>query len=661
MEAHGYDDAAAAPHSAAPAGEGTPIEAQPSVLGSAESNPAVGAAVETSSEPQAHPRTPVVRAANRVGQIIDAASLLIQSLALGSLCLLVLISIVARYVFNHPLLYEDDLITLLFIWAIFAGAGRATWRGTLLRTGLWNRARGRTRAVIDGLTAGTEIALFAVLIYAMQQSMSSDLSNQITTLGIPVFSQSLAIGLGSVLGIAAAILTLVAHRAPPLTYAVALISGVAAWTWVIYGTPRGGWVLLLLVLMVLADVPLAVAIGLAGAALTIAGEVGLNISQLISQPLNSVSEVAFIALPLFMLLGGLVAKTGLARELGVLLRMIFKPLPGGVGVACIGAAGVLANMTGSPLADTAALGTVFIPELRESGYSKADAGALQACAGLLGMVFPPAIVLIIWATLVNVSVTTQFRAAILPGILLALAMVVAVITKGILAARRGLRPSQAKTTLPKFRSALFGALPVLLIPVIVDAGIFTGVFAAYEAGAIATVVAGGIGTARRLVRPRHIPDVLAQAADTTTMVMIILGSLGILEYGLFTSGLEAQVGHLLTGMVGSVFTFWIVVNAAFMLLHEFVEPTPAILLLAPFIVPLATGLHISLIQLGVVIVVNSTIGLVLPPLGVNLYLAAKLADVRSGLVLRRVWPYLAGSLIVLILICAIPSLSTAIL
>jgi C4-dicarboxylate transporter DctM subunit len=635
------------------------MEPSPSTTGPIERDTAVAEGAVPDS--QAEPRTPLERTAYRAGQILDVTSLVLQAAALSALLLLVLAAIVARYLFSHALLYENDLITLLFIWSIFAGIGRATWRGDLLRTGLWKRAHGRTRAVIDGVAAGTEIALFAVLIWSMQQSTGADLKTQIPTLGIPVFAESLAIGVGAALGIAAAVLSLVAHRAPVLTYIVALISGAAAWVWVIYGTPSGGWVLLILLLMLLSDVPMAVAIGLAGAALAIAGDVALNLSQIVHQPIDSVSDVAFIALPLFMMLGGLVAKTGLARELGALLRMIFKPLPGGVGVACIGAAGVLANMTGSPLADTAALGTVFIPELRESGYSKAEAGALQACAGLLGMVFPPAVVLIIWATLVNVSVTAEFRAATVAGVLLALAMVVVVLGKGILMARRGLRPARTRTTLPMFMSALLGAVPVLMIPVIVDWGIFSGVFAAYEAGAIATVAAGGIGAARRKVRLKQIPDVLAQAADTTSMVAIILGTLGILKYGLFISGVEDRVGHLLNSMVGSVFTFWIVVNLAFMLLHEFVEPTPAILLLAPFIVPLATGLHISLLQLGVVIVVNSTIGLVLPPLGVNLYLAAKLADVPSGLVLRRVWPYLVASLVVLVLVCAVPGLSTSIL
>jgi C4-dicarboxylate transporter DctM subunit len=470
--------------------------------------------------------------------------------------------------------------------------------------------------------------------------------------------QSAAVGVGATCGVVVVVSRLISDKSTWVEYGVsAFTAGVLCWG-VASGLVGGAWTLLILVGLVLLDVPVAAAIGVTGAMLVSSGNLAQAMSVFVGQELNSIQDVAFIALPLFMLLGGLVAKTGLAADLGRFLTAVLGWIPGGVGLSCVAAAGILANMTGSPIADTATLGNVFLPELIKSGYTRAEAGALQACAGLLGLVFPPAIVLIIWATVVNVSVTAQFAAVLVPGAMLMVMMMAIVVLRGLLRGGSRVHRPQPVGGWPREIVRAGGlAAPVVAIPVILDVGIFSGVFAAYEAGAVALVVAGGIGAARGRVRLRHFVPVVTQAADTTVLVMIILASVGILQYGLFISGVDRSAGHLLGLVAGSTLGFWVVVNLAFMILHEFVEPIPAILLLAPFVVPLAVTVHVGLLQLGVVIVVNSTIGLVLPPLGVNLYVAAELAGARSTDVLRRVWPYLLGSLGVLVLVSALPALT----
>lgn len=599
------------------------------------------------------------RTTARAGRIVDAASLWTQIVVLVALALLVLASVAARYVFNDSLVFENALIQLLFIWSIFAGLGRATWRGQLLHLSMWTSRGPTLRSLVDGLGDGVTLAVLGLLVYSAVSALPADASTAIPLLPVSVLWESAAIGIGSVAGALGLILRTLERGRSVVRLASTLVFAAAAWAVVATGGISGAWTLLLLVILVLLDVPMMASIALCGCALVTGGHLSEAVSVYVSQEINSVQDVAFIALPLFMLLGGLVAQTGLAADLGRFLKALLGWIPGGVGLSCVAAAGVLANMTGSPIADTATLGSVFIPELIRDGYTKAEAAALQACAGLLGLVFPPAIVLIIWATVVNISVTAQFAAILVPGGLLMVTMAVVVVIRGLSKGRKA--PSGTRRFTTGWRRELgvsaLGASPVLAIPAILDAGIFSGAFAAYEAGAVALCVAGGIGAARKRVQRKNLVLVGTQAADTTILVMVILGSVGILQYGLFTSGVDQSIGRALAFVAGSPILFWLVVNIAFMILHEFVEPIPAILLLSPFIVPLAATVHVSLLQLGAVIVVNSTIGLVLPPLGVNLYVASDLAKARSTEVLGKVWPYLIGSLVVLGLVSAVPVLT----
>lgn len=603
-------------------------------------------------------RRPSGGAVERIGGVLATISLWVQIVCLVALVVLVVVAVALRYGVDYSLIFEDAAIQLLFVWIIFAGLGRAVWTDNLLHLSMWQGRKNLAADYIEGLGHGVLLAFIALLVYSTVSSAPAYFTTTIAQLPVSSLAVSLPIGAGAVVAAAVLVARLWVEGAHWQVYATSLVVAGSAWAVVAYGVVGGVWVLVGLVALILLDVPIVAAIGLCGQLLVAGGHLSTAIPIVVGQELNSVQDVAFIALPLFMLLGGLVAKTGLAADLGRFLRALLGPLPGGVGLSCVAAAGVLANMTGSPIADTATLGSVFIPEMEKVGYSKPDAAALQACAGLLGLVFPPAIVLIIWATIANTSVTAQFAAILVPGGMLMVTMMAVVVIRATVTDRYGGRdrPGAGEWVGGVARS-VGSAGAVLVIPVILDVGIFTGVFAAYEAGAVALVVASGMGAARRRIRLRDWLPVFTQAVDTTVLVMVILGSVGVLEYGLFTSGLDSYVGRILAVVAGSVLGFWVVVNLAFMILHEFVEPIPAILLLSPFIIPLAVTLHVSLVQLGAVIVVNSTIGLVLPPLGINLYVASKMAGVESTEVLRRVWPYLLGSVVVLGLVSAIPALT----
>ena len=321
-------------------------------------------------------------------------------------------------------------------------------------------------------------------------------------------------------------------------------------------------------------------------------------------------------------------------------------------MACVGTSALFANISGSAIADTAAIGSVYVPQLLESGYAPEDAAALQASAGVVGVVFPPAIAMILFATVANINVIPVFKAVIIPGLLLVAVMMV--IT--VLHARRMGIPRAPDLSVWGFFKSVYSAIPVLLIPLILDGGIFSGVFTPAESGAVAVLVSVVLIMALRGFSLRQLGEAVEQALDNTAMVMFILTAVSIFDYGFITSGIAEQVTSVLSG-IGSTLSMLIVINIIFLVIHVFVDAGPSILVVVPLVLPAAIAVGVNPLQLAVVVAINSTIGAVLPPVGVNIYVASNLAGIDARYVVSRVLPYVAGSLAVLALVTLFPQLS----
>jgi C4-dicarboxylate transporter DctM subunit len=305
------------------------------------------------------------------------------------------------------------------------------------------------------------------------------------------------------------------------------------------------------------------------------------------------------------------------------------------------------------VADTAAIGSVYIPEMVNNGYKKESAAAVQAAAGVIGVIFPPAVAMIVFASSASISVVPVFEAVVIPGLLVALTIaIVAVITAKGAGAPKASRFSGAAVvrTLPR-------ALPIFLIPLVLDGGIFSGVFTPSESGAVAIVVAAIIVASFRGASWAQVRKSFTQAVDTTTLVMFIMTAVAVLNYGLITSGLAAQISSALSIAGTSAIGILLLINVIFLVAHIFMETSPAILVLVPLVLPAALAAGVSPLQLAVVIGVNSTIGAIMPPVGVGLFVASQIAGVEARSVVRRIVPYVLASTVVLLLVTFIPTLS----
>ena len=588
----------------------------------------------------------------RIGDAVCLALAACRAALLFASLLLVLVAVVFRYAINHSLVFTDDLLALFFTWLVFLGIPASIWFDRAPRLDVLLSLR-VDKILVESIPLGVSFGFFSFVTASGIALLPSQLHMRIETLGLSDGVAGAAVVVSGLLGATVVVLKACASPRAPRWWFGALLGAGFVCALLTLPIPHNVAAVAGIVILLAVGAPIAVALGVAGIAM-VAGGTPAAVTVPAAQMLQGTGHITLIAILFFMLMGGLIAHSNLSRNLANFVQALFGRLPGGIGVACIGTACIFANMSGSAVADTAALGTVFIPQLTERGsYSREEAAALQAAAGVIGVIFPPAIAMILFGTVANLNVVEVFKAAIVPGILVALLM--AAITVGRAVLRRDQRgePFQLRTLL----ASVPAALPVLAIPIVLDAGIFTGVFTPSESGAVASALALVLVVITRGITPRGLWGAIEQAVDGTTLVMFILVAVSILDYGFVTSSIATNLQHFLETFGTSPLGVLILVNAIFLIVHVFVETAPSILVMVPLVLPTCLAVGIDPLQLAGVVAVNSTIGLVLPPVGVSLFVASQIARVNPANVVRPVLPYVAGSLVALVLVTSIPSLT----
>jgi len=597
---------------------------------------------------------PAARTVARGGDLLSTVLVILQAAFLVLTVAVVLIEIFMRYVMDSDFTDSDEVLILAFTWLVFLGIPRAVWLDYSPRLGLSRSWPHSARQYLPGIALGAVISLFAVQIWSFIILAPTQAETTLAPLNIPSYWASAAILVAAAAGIilaAARAWARVEGRALPVLAGVAVGAAVGLIP-VFASLPADVTAIAEIVLLLLVDCPIAVALGAAGASLIVNGQLA-QISSVANQLLGPMQNLALLAIPLFMLMGALFAESRLARDLSTFVRSLLGWLPGGTGVACVGTSALFANISGSAIADTAAIGSVYVPQLIDAGYGAADAAAMQAAAGVIGVVFPPAIAMILFASVADVPLVPVFKAVIVPGLMIAVIMAIVAV---LVARRRGIEPA-ATFRISALARSVPNAVPVLLVPVILDGGIFSGVFTPEESGAVAMFVVVLFILLRRGISLRAAGRAVARGLDNMTLVMFILTSVSLLDYGFTTSGISMSITSALSHVGRSTLLILIVINVIFLIVHEFVDAGPTILVLVPLILPAALAAGVSPYQLAAVVAINSTIGAVLPPVGVSLYVSSRMANVEPRAALRRVWPYVAGSVLVLVLVTGIPALS----
>ena len=366
------------------------------------------------------------------------------------------------------------------------------------------------------------------------------------------------------------------------------------------------------------------------------------------------NSFALLAIPFFILAGGLMNTGGIAGRLIDLAQVIAGRLPASLAQTTVVANAMFGAVSGASVASAAAVGTVLSPRMKKEGYDPAFSAAVNAAASPAGMLIPPSNTFIVYSLVSGTSIAALFLAGVGPGLLWAGLCVIVV----AIYARK--HPELRSTERPTLRQGLLvflRALPALGMIIVVIGGILVGVFTATESAVIAVVYSLVLGFIQRTLDLRKLPSILLEAAKTTSIVMLLIGVSGILAWVLSFARIPEMVSSGLISLTDDTAIVLIIIMVVLLLAGTVMDPTPAILIFTPIFLPVVTELGVNPIHFGAMMVFNMCLGNISPPVGNNIFVAARVARVRIEPVFGRLMPFFWVLCAGLILVTFWPSLS----
>jgi len=409
-----------------------------------------------------------------------------------------------------------------------------------------------------------------------------------------------------------------------------------------------------LIATMLVGMPIAMALGLTSVlTLLIFGQESL--AALALKFFQATQKYELLAIPFFILAGTFLTTGGVARRLIDFANAAVGHFHGGLALAAVVACMLFASISGSSPATVIAVGSIAIAGMVRNGYTLKYATGVVINAGTLGILLPPSIVMVVYAAATEQSIGRLFVAGILPGIILGLMLMVAI----YISSRRLDTPRIAWGGWRKLMASVLDAIWGLLLIVIVLGGIYVGAFTATEAAAVSAVYAFVVAAfIYRDLKLRDIFPVLLQSARVIVMLMFIISNAGLFAYVLTSQQIPQALTEAMTSGNVQPWVFLLTINIAMLIAGNFMEPTSIVLIFAPIVFPIATRLGVNPIHLGVLMTVNMEIGLVHPPVGLNLFVAAGVTRQSLWDVTKAALPWLAILVAFLLLVTYVPILST---
>lgn len=407
------------------------------------------------------------------------------------------------------------------------------------------------------------------------------------------------------------------------------------------------------VLSLLAGLPLFASMGLAAFAFVALGGLSLSIvPQKMAQAMNS---FPIVAAPLFILMGNLLGAAKITDRIVSFATAVIGTVRGGYAHASILSSMIFAGMVGSAVADAAGTGGVEIRAMRKAGYRPETAAAITAAAATIGPIIPPSLPMVIFGVTADVSIGRLFLAGVIPGILMGLSLMVMV---AIIATREGF-PRQAFVGFAGLVKAFRDSIWALLAPVILLGGMFSGLFTPTEAAAVACLYALFLGfVVYRTLEWKALPGILIETVETSGLVLVLVMAAGALGWCMSISRLPQIIAPEIVATIKHPLVFLLVCNLILLVVGCFMEALAALLILIPILVPAAHSFGIDPVQFGLIMIFNLILGTIHPPIGVVLFVTARIANISFETMSRAIMPWLVPLLIVLAAITIWPPLTT---
>ena len=598
-------------------------------------------------------------AVGRVGEVVAATLVALEMLLLFA-------GVVARYVFNSPLTWSDELASTLFLWLAMMGAVIALHRGEHMRlTTVVHRMSPRAQLWANGF------AQFAMLVFALEILRPAlDYFDSQWDILTPALEwrdgwRVAALGVGTVMMLpmmACNVARLTGWRNFLLGLAVLIAAGIAA----TFGHSvflHFGNVNLLIFFVgivgacVLSGVPIAFAFGLATLSyLALATHTPLTI--VVSRMDEGMSSLVLLSVPLFVFLGLLMEMTGLAAAMVSFLASLIGHIRGGLAYTLIGAMYLVSGISGSKAADMAAVAPALFPEMKRRGNNEGRLIALLSASGAMSETIPPSLVLITIGSVTGVSIASLFTGGLVPAAVGALALCIVVLVQS----RREPAPASQGLRWARVARAFVAAMPALALPFVIRLAVVKGVATPTEVSTVGIAYACIVGAAvYRQFDWRRLYPMLVDTASLSGAILLIIGCATAMAWALTQSGFSRDLASAMQAVPYGADGFLAISVVAFVVLGSVLEGIPAIVLFGPLLFPIARALGIHDVHYAMVVIFAMGLGLFSPPFGVGFYSACAVGRVSPDSAVNHVWPYLGALLVALIAIAVFPWLSVGFL
>lgn len=416
-------------------------------------------------------------------------------------------------------------------------------------------------------------------------------------------------------------------------------------------------IVLIFFLCVIVGLPIAYAFGIAGV-LYISFFTKMNMQLIMSTTFAAVNSFTLLAMPFFIFAGDIMRLGGVSRRLLDFAKLLFRGSKSALGTITIVGSAFFGAISGSSNATVAAIGGIMIPEMKRNGYRLEYAAALASTAGYLGILIPPSVPLVIYAVSSGQSVGKLFMATIVPGLL---ATVMLVALNKFLITKNYVPEQHEEVQLQEDKSAFrvfLEAIPALCMPVLILGGIYGGIFTATEAAAVAIVYGIIVGVfIYRDITLKDLFRIARESAMTSASLLIIISFAGFFGNLLTMAGVPAAIASGILGISSSPIVIVLMINLLLLLLGMIMDATTAILITTPILLPIATGIGVEPIHFGIIMLVNLAIGVITPPMALNLFVGSRVSGVPIAKMVKPLIPFLIMSAVLLIIVLAVPQLS----
>ena len=570
--------------------------------------------------------------------------------------------VVSRYVLHKPLLWSDELASILFLWLAMLGSVIALRRGEHMRmTALVSKAGPQRRALMEMVGIAAALAFLAMVAWPAWEYAADEKAITTPALEISNLWRAAALPVGiALMGVFSVLRLLRTANLIQSLQAVVMVSAIVGAFWLAAPVFEGLGRLNLLVFFVLvaggcvfAGIPIAFAFGLATFGY-LALSTTTPLPAIVGRMDEGMSHLILLAVPLFVFLGLLIEMTGMARAMIAFLASLLGHVKGGLSYVLVGAMYLVSGISGSKAADMAAIAPALFPEMKKRGSKPGELVALLSATGAQTETVPPSLVLITIGSVTGISIAALFTGGLLPAVVLGAMLCVVVWYRNRGEDLSGVR----RPPWSEIGRLFLIALPALALPFVIRAAVIEGVATATEVSTLGIVysVLAGVLVYRQFNLKRIIP-MLVDTASLSGAILLIIGTATAMAWGLTQSGFSRLLAESMAGLPGGAPMFMAVSILAFVVMGSVLEGIPAIVLFGPLLFPIARALGIHDVHYAMVVILSMGLGLFAPPLGVGYYAACAIGRVNPDEGIGPIVGYMLALLVGTIIVAAIPWIS----